>query len=113
MLVDDTYLWPAKVCVPALAPRIDIAIVTIQVFETCPVTKATMDFYRPLVNLLSEYPRPDIWNNKKATQRPVFDVLSLLGDRDKGIAIGVLTPDFKKSTDNTANDGNFLQVDEN
>lgn len=42
MLVDDTYLWPAKVCVPALAPRIDIAIVTIQVFETCPVTKATM-----------------------------------------------------------------------
>ncbi|DAA77032.1 TPA_exp: Uncharacterized protein A8136_6798 [Trichophyton benhamiae CBS 112371] len=121
MLVDDSYVWPSHICVPALSPRVDNVVVTIQAFGTCPVTKASMSgvnafrsdmgptevqwaFYRPLVNLLRDGPGPEMWTSKKPTQRPVIEALSQLGGSNRGITVGTLILDFQKSTDNTATD---------
>ncbi|EFR00862.1 hypothetical protein MGYG_03866 [Nannizzia gypsea CBS 118893] len=121
MLLDDSYVWPSHICVPVLSPQVDNVVVTIQAFGTCPVTKASMDginafrsdmgatevqwaFYRPLVNLLKGGSGPDMWTNKRHSQRPVIGTLLQPGSLSRGIVVRTLTLDFQKSTDNTSTD---------
>ncbi|EGD87953.1 hypothetical protein H112_04427 [Trichophyton rubrum D6] len=126
MLVDDSYVWPSHICVPALSSRVDNAVVTIQAFGTCPVTKTSLSgvnafrsdmgpsevqwaFYRPLVNLLRDGPGTEMWTSKKPTQRPVIEALSQPGGSNRGITVGTLILDFQKSVDNTITDYIFFK----
>ncbi|KAF3479786.1 uncharacterized protein GIQ15_06762 [Arthroderma uncinatum] len=124
MLVNDTYVWPSRVCVPFLARRVDNVDVTIQAFGTAPVTRETLSgvnafksdmgatevqwsFYRLLVYLLRHGPRREMWTQRRPLQNKSIKGGLRPTSPNNNTAIGVLTIDFQKSTDNIATDDIF------
>ncbi|KAK2880191.1 hypothetical protein FQN49_000484 [Arthroderma sp. PD_2] len=126
MLVDDTYVWPARVCVPFLARQVDNVDVTIQAFGTAPVTKRTLSgvnafksdlgpteihwsFFYPLNYLLKHGPRWDMWTERRSRWHAGKKGDVHPAGQSEGIAIDVLTLDFQTSTDNIATEDIFQE----